>query len=304
MKFDILTKTATKVVMKTKKHSPEILLAMGVAGIIVATVKACNASRHVDDVIEDHNDALTEIKDAEEEKGFVDIQQHRKDVAFAYGNTAIKFVKLYGPSVAIGGASLLLIFKSHDILRKRNIALAAAYKAVDEAFKQYRKRVIDELGEVKDRHFRFGTTEEVAKITETGEDGKTKTVKVKGEAVDPEVNPLNRYSQYAKYFDESCKAWEKDAEYNMTFLRIQQQNANDLLNSRGHVFLNEVYDMLGIPHTKAGAVVGWIKGGDGDNYIDFGIYDIWDSTKRDFVNGYEKVIILDFNVDGVIWDKI
>jgi hypothetical protein len=52
-------------------------------------------------------------------------------------------------------------------------------------------------------------------------------------------------------------------------------------------------------------MVGWIDGGDGDGYVDFGIYDIAAvNNRREFINGYEPSIILDFNVDGVIWDKI
>ena len=302
MKFDIITKAATKVAMKARKNSPEILLVVGVAGIVLATVKACQASRKVDDILDLHTEALEGVKSTDENVE-VEPKEQRKAVALVYGHTALEMVRLYGPSVALGGASLLLIFKSHDILRKRNLALAAAYKAVDEAFKQYRKRVVEELGEVKDRHFRFGTNEESITVGEIGEDGKTKKKKVKEEVIDKDGNPLNRYSQYARFFDESCRAWEKNSEYNLKFLRITQSDFNDKLNARGHVFLNEVYDALGIPRTQAGAVVGWTKDG-GDGYIDFGIYDIWDSSKRDFVNGYEKVILLDFNVDGVIWDKI
>ena len=90
------------------------------------------------------------------------------------------------------------------------------------------------------------------------------------------------------------------------FLRKQQEWANELLKSRGHVFLNEVYDMLGIPRTKSGQIVGWVYNSNdeySDNYIDFGVYD-GGARSRAFVNGYEKAILLDFNVDGVIYDLI
>ena len=91
------------------------------------------------------------------------------------------------------------------------------------------------------------------------------------------------------------------------FLRAQQQYANDKLIAQGHLFLNEVYDMLGLPRTKAGAIVGWVYDDNnavGDNFVDFGIYDVHRETARDFVNGYERSILLDFNVDGVIYDLI
>ena len=118
---------------------------------------------------------------------------------------------------------------------------------------------------------------------------------------------LEGYSDYAKFFDEGCREWDKDPEYNLTFLKCQENYANDLLKSKGHLFLNEVYDMLGIPRTKAGQIVGWIYDEEnpiGDNYVDFGIYDVYKEANRNFVNGYERNILLDFNVDGDILSKI
>ena len=120
------------------------------------------------------------------------------------------------------------------------------------------------------------------------------------DAVDP-----NMYSDYARIFDDGCTGWSKNAEYNLMFLKQQQAYANTLLKNNGYLFLNEVYDMLGIPRSKAGQVVGWIydeKNPIGDNFVDFGIYDLYNEKARDFVNGYERSIVLDFNVDGNVWD--
>ena len=61
--------------------------------------------------------------------------------------------------------------------------------------------------------------------------------------------------------------------------------------------------MLGFPHTSAGAVVGWVRG-NGDGYVDFGLMDFYSNANRLFHEGFEPNIWLDFNVDGVIWDKI
>jgi hypothetical protein len=68
------------------------------------------------------------------------------------------------------------------------------------------------------------------------------------------------------------------------------------------VFLNEVYEGLGMERCQMGQHVGWLKAGRsrGDGFIDFGIYDIFDESKRAFVNGFEPVALLDFNVDGPI----
>ena len=138
--------------------------------------------------------------------------------------------------------------------------------------------------------------------TVVDEKGKEKTVKKTVGVVDP-----NEISDYAKFFDESCAGWSKDPEYNLLFLKKQQNWANDKLKAQGHLFLNEVYDMLGIDRTKYGNVVGWIydeKNPNGDNFVDFGIYDIYSDRARAFVNGYERNILLDFNVDGPILDLI
>jgi hypothetical protein len=159
--------------------------------------------------------------------------------------------------------------------------------------------VVEELGTEADLRFRHGISEQTETVLVVGEDGKTKKVKEKVKVVDP-----NGISIYAKFFDEACANWNDRPELNLVFLRGQQNYANDLLHARGHLFLNEVYAMLGIPHTTAGAIVGWTISKDADNYVDFGIYELNKMKARDFVNGYERSILLDFNVDGVIYDKI
>lgn len=111
-------------------------------------------------------------------------------------------------------------------------------------------------------------------------------------------------SQYARFFDENSPNWSKDVEYNLMFLKQQQDYANSRLKAEGFLYLNDVYDMLGIPRTKAGQLVGWIYNTDnptGDNYVDFGLHT---DMSSEFVNGYKKTVLLDFNVDGNIWDLI
>lgn len=119
-----------------------------------------------------------------------------------------------------------------------------------------------------------------------------------------ESKPLDSVSMYARFFDESCAGWSNDSNVNLVYLRQQQNYANNLLKSRGHLFLNDVYNLLGIPKTKEGQVVGWVYDVDnpmGDNYVDF---DIYAERNQGFVNGYKKSVLLDFNVDGCILDKI
>ena len=118
------------------------------------------------------------------------------------------------------------------------------------------------------------------------------------------MNPT-LYSDYARFFDAASPNWQNDPEYNLMFLRAQQQYANDLLRAKGRLFLNDVYEMLGLEKSKAGQIVGWVydrENPNGDNFVDFGIYDMSKERVRAFVNGYETNILLDFNVDGNIWD--
>ena len=300
-----LTRLAGAKSLLLKKSSPEILMAIGITGIVSSTVLACRATLKSEAIIDGAKKQLNTVnvcwEDVQQGKfpaeNYTD-KDHKKDLTTVYAQTAIKFVRLYGPSVTIGAVSIGCIVGAHGMLQKRNVALMAAYKTIDEGFRSYRKRVVDEYGEEQDFIFRHGLRAETVIEEEVDDTGKVKKVKKKKYSVDP-----NATSIYARFFDDSCTQWSKTPEYNLMFLRAQQNYYNDMLKVRGHVFLNEVYDALGIQRTSAGSVVGWMIGA-GDDYIDFGIYDGQREKQRDFVNGYEQTILLDFNVDGVIYDII
>jgi hypothetical protein len=317
---NVITRKTGRGLLITKKYSPEILLITGIVGIGVSTVLACRATLKADEVLEDAKSKLDRVHRAkemidkvDEDKDMVKYTEddYKKDLAVTYIQTGWNFVKLYGPSVTLGAASIACILVSHGIMKKRNLALVAAYKAVEGSFAEYRKRVIEEFGQKKDWMLRNGIKEEVVDAIEVDENGKKKKVKKTVEVQDP-----NGISMYAKYFDENNINWSDVPEYNLTFLKCQQQFANDLLHSRGHIFLNEIYDMLAIQRTPAGSQVGWVDG-NGDSFVDFGIYndsvtgyvndhvnDTIAEQRRDFVNGHKNSILLDFNVDGVIYDMI
>ena len=308
-----LNRSFNRAGLKLKKYSPEILVAAGIVGTVAGAVMACKATTKVSEIVEDTKEQLdtihkvTEAGEMKTNEGVISYTEEdaKKDTTIVYAQTAVKFVKLYGPAVAVGTLSIASILAGHNILRKRSIAIAAAYTAVETSFKEYRNRVIERFGAELDRELKYNIKSKEIEETVIDENGKEKTVKKTIEVVDSDQ--LSKYSPYAKFFDETSLGWERDADYNLMFLRRQQDYANEKLKSRGHLFLNEVYDMLGIARTKAGNVVGWIydeKNPIGDNYVDFGIYDLYDDKKRRFVNGYEKSILLDFNVDGDILDLI
>ena len=305
--MNTVTRSIHKAGFQLKKHSPEILIVGGVIGTVTSAVMACKATTKLNDILEESKDQIDSIHNAmehpEELPQEYTQEDGKKDLAIVYTQTAVKLVKLYGPSIVLGGLSITAILTSNNILRKRNIALAAAYTAVDKSFKEYRGRVVERFGKDLDRELRYNIKAKEFEEKVTNEDGTETTVKKTVEVVDP----YGSYSEYAKFYDDGCTGWCKDPELNLMFLRHQQDAANELLKAKGHLFLNEVYDMLGIPRTKAGQIVGWIydeKNPNGDNYIDFGIYDTNRETNRNFVNGYERTILLDFNVDGDILNLI
>lgn len=312
MKTEFMTK-ATRLFYKTglqlKKHSPEILMVTGIAGTVVSTVLACKATTKVGEIIDDTKNTV-DIVHSGMENGNINGQEYtvedgKKDLAIIYTQTGVKLAKLYAPAIAVGVLSIGSIVAGNRILNKRNVALAAAYAVVDKGFKDYRNRVVERFGEEMDKELRYNIKAKEIETTTTDKNGKEKTEKTTVNAID--TDSVTKNSEYARFYDDGNTEWSKDPEYNLMFLRKQQEYANELLKSRGHLFLNEVYDMLGIPRSKAGQIVGWIydeKNPNGDNYVDFGIYDMDNERKRAFVNGYERTILLDFNVDGVIYDMI
>lgn len=299
-----LTRKFHKVGFQLKKHSPEILVVAGVIGGVTAAVMACKATTKAGDILDDTKRQLDVIHQGMEDgdiHGTEYTQEDgKKDLAIVYTQTAVKFIKLYGPSVALGTASIVAILAGHNITKKRNAALTAAYATLDGSFKDYRNRVIERFGEELDKELKYNIKAKEVEETVTNEDGTESTVKTTVNVVDP-----NTISLYARVYDDGNTGWSKSPELNLAFLKTQQSYFNDLLRTRGHVFLNEVYDALGFDRTQAGQIVGWVydeKNPTGDNFIDFGIYDINDPQKVRFINGHERSILLDFNVDGNVWE--
>lgn len=303
MKFvpDSIGRSVAGLVLQGQKHSPALLFGAGVVSMVGSTVLACRATLKLNEVLDqaEHDlSAANEVRDEYPEK--YSENDKKKDVALIYARGFSGVIKLYGPAVVVGGIGIACLTKSQSILKERNAALTAAYIAVDTAFKRYRKRVVEKYGEDEDRHFRHGQ-EKIDIIDE--ETGKViSTVRA-----DKDEEP----GGYARWFDEeSSRNYTAPPfdEYNWAFLRNQQNWANDMLRSRGHLFLNEVYGLVGLDHTSAGSIVGWVydrENDRGDNYVDFGCWGQKDDRQPlDFYNGREFGILLDFNVDGPIWDLI
>lgn len=291
---------ASKTVMKLKKHSPEILVVAGIAGTVVSAVLACKATTKVAEILDETNGTLDTIHEGMK-TGAINGQEYttedgKKDTVVVYAQTGMKLAKLYGPAIILGTLSITSILASNNILRKRNVALGAAYAAIDKSFKEYRGRVIERFGEQVDTELKYSIkAKKFEEIEVDPETGKEKKVKKTVMVADP-----NLQSDYAVYFDSKSRNYETNPDYNRMFLKAQQAFANDKLQTRGHLFLNEVLDDLDLPRTPAGQIVGWTKDGP-DGYVNFRIVEV----ERETEDGrHEPALLLDFNVEGNIWEKM
>ncbi len=298
--INTITSKAGRHLLHAQKHSPIILFGVGVVGVVTTVVLASKATLKLDEVLNEAENKKRQIEDAiETRSNDYTKDDAEKDGVFVKTQTALKIAKLYAPAFIVGTATIAAFTGQHVILSRRYVGISAAYAAVDQSFREYRKRVVNELGPEKDREFRAGSVH-VEQAVDTDDGVAVKTVKTIPD------NP-NGYSGYARVFaQDTTRHWKpKHAmpNWNSMFVGQQQNYANELLKAKGHVSLNDVYDMLGFERTKAGYMVGWVKDNpNGDGYIDFGILDSFDGMQ--FVNGQTDSIWLDFNVDGIILDLI
>lgn len=299
------TRLFSKGLFTGQKYSPQILTAVGIVGFVTASVMASRSTLKLETTLDQakfeldltHEQRLTDTKEE-----FSDMS-YRRDLTKIYATGTLDIIRLYGPAITLTLGSIACVVGAHGIMQKRNVALVAAYKTIETAFSEYRKRVVDDLGIDKDREYRFGSHSEEIEDAK----GVKKSVTILGDD-----KHLAGYAKYFEPMDDEGRVnenWVPNVEYNMYFLRTWQNYLNDRLHSRGHVFLNEVYDRLGLPRTPAGAVVGWIISDDdnSDNFIDFGLGDFRISSNEREVRmalGLKDRILLDFNVNGVIYDKI
>lgn len=293
-----LTQKVGRAVLQTKKQSPHIFFAGGVIGVVGSTILACKATLKLEKTLDEIQEEVKTVRALGDKKvptlpgnDYTESDYH-KDLTYVYVKSAKKLARLYGPAVVVGVASVSALAGSHVQLTRRNAALTATVGLVSKAYEDYRQRVRDELGEEKELDIYQGLRE-----VETKVNGKKEIVK---------INDASILSPYARVFDETNVNWVPNAEHNRFFIQCQQNYANHKLHARGHVFLNDVYESLGFEPVSNGQLVGWVDNGsedaDGDGYIDFGLY--LNERNIKFLSGDDNVIYLDFNVDGIMYDKI
>lgn len=264
------------------QNGPTILTIGGLIGFGVTTALAIRQTTKAGPVLEKIDKDLEQVRDWHET---TEQAPHAKEKALvkAYARASLELAEVYWPVAAMGAASAVAIIAGHRTMLKRQASLVAAYSLLDAGFKAYRKAVAEVIGEEEEKSlYREQIIKNMGRGLEACE-------YIAGE---DDVMP----SPYAKFFDEMSHNWKPEPEYNLFFLRCQQTWANDRLQARGYLFLNEVFEALGLPWMQAGQHVGWKLGqANSDPYVDFGIYEIGDECKRAFVNGHEHTVLLDFN---------
>lgn len=286
MNLGIVTRLAGRAGLVISKHAPTILTAAGTAGFIGTTILASKATLKVEETVAEETELLVKVHEAHE-AGKLEDKDALHDKVILYTRMTTKLAKLYAPALILGAASIVSLATGHGIMLKRNASLAAAYAAVDQAFKTYKKKV----------ESKFGKDAVIDALVSTAEEDLTKN-----ELTMEAIAAVDGVSPYGVIFDETNNNWSADEDLSMLHLKCQQQYANDILQTRGHIFLNEVYKMLGFPHTPAGAVTGWVKG-NGDDFVDFNIFEGTFEGEDEKGRTVTKWA-LDFNVDGVMYDKI
>ena len=295
-----LRKSFKKAQLTVRKHSPEILMVAGVIGTVAGAVMACKETLELGDVLDECKQEKMELEEQYAMCEEYSEDALKKDQVKLTIKQAAKIVKLYAPSVIMEVTSIGVIFASNDIMRKRNASMAAAYATLNSMYKRYRQNVIESYGEEVDKDMRFGVKHE--KVTEIDEDGNK--VKIDARIVDLDNTAL-AISDYSRFFQMGCKGFDASSgRYNLLYLKGIQAMFNNKLIADGYVMLNDVYRELGFDTIPEGWSIGWVydeANPIGDNYIDFGLYEARNKNQR-AVNDWEPVILMDFNVDGNLYE--
>ena len=298
-----VAKVGGKALLKCKKNSPELLLVGGIACGVAAVVTAVIATKKIysdEELIEIEEDIEGLEAELKEEKDKNIRKDIRKDAARAWRRKIFRLTRLFALPVGLTILSIVLRIGLHGVLKTRYLAAAAAYTALDSSFRDYRQRIRDIAGEEAEQRFFDGIDE--VEVTTTDENGNVekKTVNKQKSGI------VKRNSPYEFDWNKMTAPFRAttDSAHNFADLHAAQQWANDMLHARGYLFLNEVLEELDLKATPAGQLVGWLTNGDGDGYVDFGISEYYTDDFSDTLNGNVPNHHLNFNCDGIIYEKI
>jgi hypothetical protein len=296
-----ITSQAAEKVFLLQKNSPKLLFAVGTVGIVGTVVLACRSTLKLPKILDDYESEIADMKSALDEDHGITQAEYDKAVRTERLHTFGKVLKLYAIPFGIGALSIGALAGSHVILTKQNATILASYTALEKGYQQYRERVREDAGEEKDREYANG--KQVVQVDEILSDGSVKTTEKKIIGGHPDG-----LSPYAAFWGaETSKHFSRIPHENPLTIQMKQNWANDKLNARGFLFLNDAREFLGMEPVPEGQMVGWLRSDhpeSGDGYVSFGVFDGDAEGASQFIDGRVMDITLDFNVDGMIWNKI
>lgn len=293
-----------------KAHTPEILVGSGVVGFVVTVVQACKATTKAHDILETKEDALAD-NDAALKDEIISQKVYDENARIINRNARWMLIKAYTPMATGMAVSVILVLGGYRMINGRLVKTAAAYKILEDGFGRYRENVRDEFGEETDwRMLNSIRPERLEAANAEREANREIEADKKRKRKNYEKRRTAHQEVYSKFFDQYSDRWRRSwtPEQVWEYLRQKQREANDMLNIRKHIFLNEVYDLLGLDRTEEGAVVGWILTKSNPNSkVDFGLEDMPEEERRKFLSAERNEDIkiwLHFNPDGLIYNLI
>lgn len=307
---------ASRCLLKAKKYTPEICVISGIAVGCYALYTACKETLKIEDILDETKQKLEMVhnnepdEDGEEKLEGYSKKNAAKDKTMVYIQTICKLAKNYAPAAGLCLVSLALILGGFGILKKRHIALTTAYSGLSESYKKYRETIASKYGKDVDMKSLLGVEEKI-KTTEEEDEKGNRTVKEET-GISVKHKPSDDSDYVVLFSENTARSWKSQADFNHGFLISTERYCNQLLHTRGHLFLNEVYDALGMKHTTTGALCGWVLNDAGDNFVSFGINEYHDGKNRLVTEdamgfqpyGRDADFWLEFNCQGTIYDKI
>lgn len=300
---DAATRFGHKAAFKIKKASPELLLVGGIVCIVGGTVLACKATKKASDILDEGHDEVEVMREAiDDPEGNlvkVDEKEVKKGIAKSKLRTLGRVAGAYAPAVALGSAGIAMIFTSHGIMRKRNGALLASYNALDAMFKTYRARVLEEEdGKERDRRYLLGN--DISEISEDQMNEFDLVRRVNEDAGGMLSQYPEWYGMHTVRFDANTSAaFSMHPFSNLNRIRSTESVMTSRLHEKGYVSLNEVLHELHMDPVPWGQLVGriWMPGEEDDNEFVIEAVEVNQDQPG-------SPIILNFHLDGMIWDRL
>lgn len=200
------------------KHSPEILIGLGVAGLLGTTVLAVRETPKV-------------LKLLENKKNELDVEK------LSVKDTVKTVWKNYIPCAVLAVTSVACIVGASNISARRNAALAAAYAIGNKAFSDYKEEVINLLGEEKEKEIKERVADKLLKENPV----------TSKEVIITDNNEHLCYDEITGRYFKSSQNKIKEA----------QNVINDRLRDEMWVSLNDLYYELCLPNVRVGDDLGW-----------------------------------------------